>query len=115
MDNFIFSAYVDCVGNDNLFGAKSAISYLIDRGHRRIGYLRANQRITNFDDREAGIRMAIAEHLGNGPQMLETLGVSGSAGWAYRDVFRWLGRISPLPVPLVGDNEVISGAAIWAP
>ena len=29
LDNFIFSAYVDCVGNDNLYGAKSAMSYLV--------------------------------------------------------------------------------------
>lgn len=114
VDNFIFSAYVDCVGNDNLYGAKSAISYLIDRGHRRIGYLRANQRITNFDDREAGIRMAIAEHLGNGPQMLETIGVSVSAEGAYRDVCRWLERTSHLPDALFGENDVIAAAAIRA-
>lgn len=114
VDNFIFSAYVDCVGNDNLYGAKSAISYLIDRGHRRIGYLRANQRITNFDDREAGIRMAIAEHLGNGPQVLETIGVSVSAEGAYRDVCRWLERTSHLPDALFGENDVIAAAAIRA-
>ena len=63
-DSFVCSAYVDCVGNDNLYGAKSAMSYLIDQGHRRFCYLRARQRIANFDDREHGIRMALSEHLG---------------------------------------------------
>lgn len=114
VDNFIFSAYVDCVGNDNLYGAKSAVSYLIDRGHRRIGYLRANRRITNFDDREAGIRMAIAEHLGNAPQVLETIGVNVSAEGAYRDVCRWLENTSHLPDALFAENDVIAAAAIRA-
>ena len=63
VDNFLFSGYVDCVGNDNLFGAKSAVSYLIDQGHRSFGYLRARQRTANFDDREAGVHLALQEHL----------------------------------------------------
>lgn len=113
IDNFIFSAYVDCVGNDNLYGAKSAISYLIDRGHRRFGYLRAKQRITNFDDRENGIRMALAEHLGS-YEPLEIIDVDIAADKAYQDICRWLDGQTSLPDALFAENDVVAAAAIRA-
>ena len=65
IDNFILSAYADCVGNDNLYGTKAAVSYLIDQGRRTFAYVRANQRVANFEDRENGICLAITEHLGS--------------------------------------------------
>lgn len=113
VDNFIFSAYVDCVGNDNLYGAKSAMSYLIDQGHRRFGYLRAKQRITNFDDRENGIRMALTEHLGT-TAPLEIIDVDIAADKAYRDICHWLDEKAELPDALFAENDVVAAAAIRA-
>ena len=34
IDNFILSAYADCVGNDNLYGTKAAVSYVIEQSRR---------------------------------------------------------------------------------
>lgn len=114
IDNFIFSAYVDCVGNDNLYGAKSAVSYLIDQGHRKFGYLRAKQRITNFDDRENGIRMALAEHIDTSLNSLEVIHVDISADKAYQDICSWLDTTQNLPDALFAENDVVAAAAIRA-
>lgn len=115
LDNFIFSAYVDCVGNDNLYGAKSAMSYLIDQGHRRFGYLRARQRITNFDDRENGIRMAFGEHISDpAAGALEIIDVDIAADKAYSDICSWLDRAVLLPDALFAENDVVAAAAIRA-
>ena len=95
IDNFIFS------------------SYLIDRGHRRFGYLRAKQRITNFDDRENGIRMALAEHLGS-YEPLEIIDVDIAADKAYQDICRWLDGQTSLPDALFAENDVVAAAAIRA-
>ena len=113
IDNFIFSAYVDCVGNDNLYGAKSAMSYLIDQGHRRFGYLRAKQRITNFEDRENGVRMALSEHLGT-TDPLEIINVDIAADKAYQDICHWLDTKQDLPDALFAENDVVAAAAIRA-
>ena len=113
LDSFVLSAYVDCVGNDNLYGAKSAVSYLIDQGHRRICYLRARQRIANFDDREHGVRMAISEHLPHAPDALTVLDVDITAERAYREL---LEAIDParLPDAFFAENDVVAAAAIRA-
>lgn len=114
IDNFLFSSYVDCVGNDNLFGAKSAISYLIDLGHTSFGYLRARQRVTNFDDREKGIRMALSEHLPGASNPLEIIDVDIAADRAYLDLCRWLEGRDSLPQALFAENDVVAAAAIRA-
>lgn len=115
LDNFLFSAYVDCVGNDNLYGAKSAMSYLIDCGHRRFGYLRAKQRIANFDDREHGLRMALREHLGDeNARSMEIIHVDISAEKAYRDISVWIAAKKEFPSALFAENDVIAAAAIRA-
>ncbi|MGI5977413.1 MAG: LacI family DNA-binding transcriptional regulator [Candidatus Limivicinus sp.] len=114
IDNFIFSAYTDCVGNDSMYGVKSAISYLIDRGHRRFGYLRSKQRITNFDDRENGIRMALTEHLGSSGAPLEVINVDISADRAYQDICSWLDTKTALPDAIFAENDVLAAAAIRA-
>ena len=111
-DSFVCSAYVDCVGNDNLYGAKSAMSYLIDQGHRRFCYLRARQRIANFDDREHGIRMALSEHLGEAGS-LTTLEVDIAAEGAYRELLEKMDHRN-LPDAFFAENDVVAAAAIRA-
>lgn len=115
IDNFLFSAYVDCIGNENLYGAKSAMSYLIDHGHRTFGYLRAKQRIANFDDRERGLRMALQEHLeSTDSNAMELIHVDISAEKAYRNICTWLEAKQTLPTALFAENDVIAAAAIRA-
>lgn len=114
IDNFMFSPYVDCVGNDNLNGAKSAISYLISQGHRRFGYLQSKQRITNFDERELGARLALQENPITAGTPLQFIRVGIAAENAYRDICQWLDTKPTLPDALFCENDVIAAAAIRA-
>lgn len=114
IDNFIFSGHYDCVGNDNLYGAKAAISYLISKGHRSLGYLRSKQRITNFDDRETGVQLALAEYASQVSSPLEIIHVDISADRAYQDIVHWLKSAKKLPDALFAENDVIAASAIRA-
>jgi LacI family transcriptional regulator len=114
VDNFIFASYVDCVGNDNIFGAKSAISYLIDQGHRKIGYLRSKQRITNYEDREIGIRLALGEHPELTLAPLQVVDVDIASEKAYADICAWLKEKPELPDAFFAENDVVAAASIRA-
>lgn len=114
VDNFLFTSYVDCVGNDNQFGAKTAISYLLDQGHRRLGYLRAKHRIHVFNDRETGIHMALKEHAALELPPLEVVDVDISSEQAYLDICEWLRSAPSLPEALFAENDVVAAAAIRA-
>lgn len=114
VDNFLFAAYVDCVGNDNMFGSKAAVSYLLRCGHRNIGYLRSRQRITNFEDREVGVRLALEENEGLGLSPLQTLDVDISSEGAYYDVCQWLGQGNLPASAYFAENDFLAAAAIRA-
>ncbi len=51
--------YVD---NDNILAGKEAASYLISLGHRRIGYLSADNSLLFAADRKSGYLAALSEH-----------------------------------------------------
>jgi DNA-binding LacI/PurR family transcriptional regulator len=46
---------------NNVMGAYQAGRYLLDLGHRRIGYVQSNSRMYNFDSRKKGFLQALAE------------------------------------------------------
>lgn len=114
VDNFLFASYVDCVGNDNMFASKSAVSYLIRNGHRSIGYLRSRQRITNFEDREVGIRLAMDEHRSLGLTPLQVIDVDISSEKAYYDLCLWLGQKNEPAGAFFAENDMLAVAAIRA-
>ena len=114
VDNFILSAYVDCVGNDNVYGAKSAVSYLIECGHRSIGYLRARQRIVNFVDRELGIRLALGEHEQSNPSPLQVVDVDIATDKAYADMRDWLAAGNKPVSAYFAENDMVAAACIRA-
>ena len=114
IDNFLFSPYVDCVGNDNMIGAKTAVSYLIRCGHRRIGYLRSIQRITNFEDRELGIRLALEENSEKALQPLQIIDIDISSEEAYHNVCTWLRQGNRPASAYFAENDILAAAAIRA-
>ena len=114
IDNFLFSAYVDCVGNDNTYGVKAAISYLIKCGHRSIGYLRSKQRIVNFDDRELGIKLSMEEHANLGLAPLQVLDVDISPDKAREDIFAWLSAGNVPAGAYFCENDMLAAAFIRA-
>ena len=114
VDNFLFASTVDCVGNDNMFGSKAAVSYLIRAGHRKIGYLRARQRIANFDDRQVGINLAMEEHRTLGLAPLQVVDVDIAQEKAYGDIDGWLSRGNTPASAYFAENDVLAAAAIRA-
>lgn len=114
IDNFLFSAYADCVGNDNTYGVKAAVSYLIRCGHKTIGYLRSRQRIVNFDDRELGITLALADHATEGLAPLEVLNVDISPDKARDDILAWLSAGNTPASAYFCENDMLAAAFIRA-
>ncbi len=112
VDNFLFSAYVDCVGNDNTYGVKAAISYLIKCGHKMIGYLRSKQRIVNFNDRELGIKLSMSEHKALGLAPLQVLDVDISPDKAREDIVAWLTSGNVPAGAYFCENDMLAAAFI---
>lgn len=50
------------VNSDDVTGARMATSYLLDLGHRRIGFVCAKPHVTIGHERQAGYEEALAEH-----------------------------------------------------
>lgn len=114
VDNFMFSAYVDSVGNDNTYGVKSAVSYLIDCGHRRIGYLRSMHRIVNFADRELGVQLSLADHRDVGLAPLQVVDLDISPDKAYEDMLAWLKAGNVPADAYFAENDLLAASAIRA-
>lgn len=61
IDSYYPDLNVDCIVMDNYAGAYMAGRYLLDLGHRKIGYLKSIARINNFDERQSGFEAALRE------------------------------------------------------
>ena len=109
VDSSLLCRRADCVINDGFGGAKAAGEYLLARGHRRMGYVQARQRIRNFLDREAGFREALAEAGAAAPVVIP---VDISSEGAFRDFDAWLKGAACLPQALFAENDVLAAAAI---
>lgn len=111
VDNFLLCDRVDCIGNDSLGGARMAGEYLLRQGHKRIGYVKARQRILNFHDREQGIRTAVQNE---GLELAAAIEVDVSSDGAFRDFEQWLEEKEELPQALYVENDIIAAAVIRA-
>lgn len=109
VDSFLLENRVDCIGNDSYGGARSAAEYLIQCGHRRIGYVRAKQRILNFHDRELGLRNALQDA---GLEMACVVEVDVSSEGAFRDFDLWLKGNPELPEAVYVENDILAAAII---
>jgi len=62
LDTFFESLPVDFVVMNNFMGGYQAAKYLIEKGHRKIGYVRSKNRMYNFDSRMRGFYAALEEY-----------------------------------------------------
>ena len=111
IDNYLFADVVDCIGNDNMAGAAYAVRYLIERGCKTIGYIRSKQRISNFNDREAGVYQALAQA---GFALHSVADAEICSEEAYLDIRSWLQQNPALPDGFFADNDILAMAAICA-
>lgn len=109
VDSFLLCDKLDSVGNDNFSGARQAVRYMLERGCRSIGYLRAKHRILNFEEREEGLRAALAE-AGLEPELMVDIGISFDD--AIVDMERFMSRQVTLPDGFFAENDIIGAAAV---
>lgn len=92
---------------NNSESARTAVNYLVEKGHRRLGYLRGDFRIKAFKLREAGYRAALAEQ-GIPYDPGYTVTVSTTMDGAYRDMLAYLKKKPGLADAYFADNDMIA-------
>ena len=92
---------------NNSESARTAVNYLVEKGHRRLGYLRGDYRIKAFKLREAGYRAALAEQ-GIPYDPGYTVTVSTTMDGAYRDMLAYLKKKPGLADAYFADNDMIA-------
>ena len=94
--------------------AYRAVRYLVQKGHREIGYLAGKLRIRNFPLRERGYERALAE-VGATPQakFCVSLGTDKMES-AYRDMLAWLKTDPEMPTAFFAENDALAVGAMKA-
>ena len=109
VDSSLLANRADCVTNDCYGGAKAAAEYLLQTGHRHIGYVRAKQRIRNLCERERGIQDALDRA---GMSLAATIEVDVSSEGAFQDFDAWIKQQPLLPDALFAENDILAAAVI---
>lgn len=97
----------DSVMSSNLASAKTAVEYLLSKGHREIGYIGGNFRIAPFRERYQGFCQALYKAKLT-PEKKYTVTVSTTMHDAYLDMKRYLGKHPALPTAYFVDNDIIA-------
>lgn len=98
---------------NNQDSARRAVEYLIEKGHRDIGYIRGSFRIKAFCARELGYRQTLLEHdLPLNPDWTITVGTKTES--SYVDMLAWLERGQDLPTAFFADNDLMAFGVIRA-
>lgn len=113
MDNDLTTLDCDTVSIDNYMGTYQAIQYLVQNGHKRIGYLKSSDRINSFDERDLGYRAALEQfHLHFLPE--DIVMTRYTEGESYQDIKAYLAGSPSLPDAFVTDDDTIAAGAIRA-
>lgn len=98
---------------DNEDAAIQAVDYLVNRGHREIGYLESEFRVAGFRERELGYRRGLEKH-GISFRQDYTVSLELTMEGAYRGMRRYLERGPKLPTAYFADNDTIALGAMKA-
>lgn len=113
LDSWSESITFDSVLISNTDSACKAVNYLIEKGHKKIGYLRGGFRIKAFSYRGIGYKRAMQRsNLPVESKYTITLGTTTDS--AYRDMMLYLQRGPELPTAFFADNDVIALGAMRA-
>lgn len=98
---------------NNADSARVAVEYLINKGHKEIGYLKGNFRIKAFRSREVGYRTAMRkkEYFVKPEYVVE---LSTTLNGAYKDMKDYLQKKPKLPTAFFADNDMIALGAMKA-
>lgn len=113
LDGWFDGMPFDGVLMNNRESAEMAVTYLIEHGHRHIGYIGGSFRIQNFKSRERGFRMVLEEQgLELRPEWRVLVGTSMES--AYDGMLQWLEGKPELPTAFFADNDLIALGAMKA-
>lgn len=103
----------DCVLINNIQGAFNATNYLIDAGHKNVGYLRSNIIISNFTERADGYYKALRKHgIDTSHPYVHCIAPTSEEG--YSDMMSILASGPQLADAYFADNDIIAAAAMKA-
>lgn len=106
--------FFETVVFSNETSAYKAVSYLIFKGHTKIGYLGGGLRIRNFPLRQRGYERALLENgLEVNPDWSTMLGTD-KPETACADMLEWLKTHKSLPTAFFADNDAIAVGAMRA-
>lgn len=111
LDSYFPKYHHNYITIDNMEGAYLAGRYLLEHGHRRIGYLASSIRINNFQGRLAGLQMALEEYPGSS---LKKILVSPTQDGAYLDMRAYLDEHDMNVTGCFADNDIIAVSCIRA-
>lgn len=98
---------------NNADSARLAVDYLIQNGHKEIGYLQGSFRIKAFRSRCAGYKIAMEKAgLPICDDFILTLGTTLNG--AYEDMLSHLDRMQHIPTAFYADNDMIALGAMKA-
>lgn len=98
---------------NNADAARAAVEYLIESGHREIGYLRGDFRIKAFRSRAVGYSSAMNK-AGLPIKQDFTVTVGTTSNGAYKDMLNYLEKSPHLPTAYFADNDMIALGAMKA-
>lgn len=113
LDGWCEDMLFDGILINNTDAACNATEYLIEKGHKDIGYLRGDYRIKSFQYREYGYKRALLKHgLMVCPEFKVTIGTQLES--AYEGMKKFLEGKPKLPTAFFADNDLIALGAIRA-
>ncbi len=102
-NRYFFEAVV--TSNEN--SAYRAVTYLLEHGHRDIGYIRGETAIKNFPLRERGYIHALQDHgLVANPAHRVVVGTTVSS--SYESMKAWLSHDPQLPTAFFAENDIMA-------
>jgi len=113
LDNYFQSEKFDTVVINNVQGAYEAVRYLLNCGHRRIGYLHSSIKINNFIERYDGY----AKSLRDNQIKIENdyiWELDSTMDGAYKDTKELIVKNKNLPSAFFADNDIIAFGAMKA-
>ena len=110
LDSYFEQRHHDTFVINNVQGAFNATSYLLNKGHTEIGYLRSKIRIQNFLEREDGFYKSLSGQ--NKTKYI--FDVAPTAEGAYIDMCSALDKSPNLPTAFFADNDIIAASCMRA-
>ena len=92
---------------NNMDSSLHVVDYLVEQGHRKIGYIRGSYRIQAFWSREYGYRQGMLNHgLEVRPEWVVTVGTKTETACA--DMMKWMETKPELPTAFFVDDDQIA-------